>query len=108
MVVSLLPQPQEEDGSIDFAPVFRFVAQDGRAFTVKSDVASKPPEFVIGQAVPVVYQVKHPDEARIQSFLQLWFQPVMFGSVGFCSLAAAFGVLLFERRRGPRLNLSGK
>ena len=41
--------------------------------------------FDIGEAVAVLYDPSHPRDARIDSFFQLWFAPLILGFLGSCS-----------------------
>jgi hypothetical protein len=66
----------KSDGSsgndVVYSPVFQFVAEDGRSYTVESNSASRPPEFVVGQVVTVLYLPSDPMGARIETPWQIW------------------------------------
>lgn len=71
-----------------YAPVFQFVASDGRTYVVSSDVYGKESAFKYGDHVRVLYRHDHPESARIDAFAPLWTFPLVFGVVG-----AAFSVI---------------
>jgi hypothetical protein len=60
-------------------------------------VGSNPPRYTAGQVVPVLYKVGRPDVARIDSFLDLWFVPLMFGGVG--AIFAGIGAWVVRRNK---------
>jgi hypothetical protein len=77
-----------------YAPVFSFTAEDGKEYTVTSDVSSSPPDFSVGEAVRVRYDPPNPEGARIHTFFQTW------GSVVIPSLAGAIFVLVGSKLLG--------
>ncbi|MGD0732653.1 MAG: DUF3592 domain-containing protein [Terracidiphilus sp.] len=67
-IVRLEPVPDEENGAINYAPVFSFTSEDGKIHTIRSGVASNPPGFEEGEAVRVLYVKSNPEGAKIDSF----------------------------------------
>ena len=98
-VISLTHTHGGEQGEIDFAPVFIVSAKDGHQYTVTAGVASKPPEFHVGQSVPVLYKSDNPSEAKISTFIQLWFLPLAFGIMGIVMSLCGYGLLRYEHWR---------
>jgi hypothetical protein len=79
------------------SPVFRFTANNGMSFTVISNIAQIPSPWKQGDAVRVLYQQDHPENAHIDSFVQLWMPQVVVGIVG--GAFSAIPLLIFLRRR---------
>ncbi|HEY4010235.1 MAG TPA: DUF3592 domain-containing protein [Acidobacteriaceae bacterium] len=96
-----------EDGDEDttYRPVFTFVTRDGVTQTVKSNAGSNPPEFELGEGVPVRYRAADPSAARIDTFWQIWAFPVGFTVFG--CLAGLVG-WFFRWRVHKRLNAAPK
>jgi len=91
----------DNDGSVTFAPVFRFVAENGQVYTVESLNYSSPPAFSVGQVVPVVYVTPEPMSARLEIFWQLRAFETIFAIFSVCfPLGGLF--LLWRRRGGAR------
>jgi hypothetical protein len=65
-----------------YAPVFRFTAGDGKTHIHVSNMSTSPPGFSVGQQVRVLYQHGHPEDARIDSFFQLWLAECVLTVVG--------------------------
>jgi hypothetical protein len=91
-VVGLKPTHRVRRRRVTFAPVFRFVTEDGRPVTVVSHTSSNPPAFNLGEAVKVHYKKDHPDDALIDSFGQLWLGDIVFASAG--ALFTGIGLLI--------------
>ena len=89
----------DQHESITYAPVFTFKAADGASYTVSSDTGSSPAGFTAGDTVRVLYSPSNPAGARIDSFAQLWFTPMVLGCLGVGAIAAGLLLLYLERGR---------
>lgn len=58
-------------------------------YTIISTVSSSPPAFKVGETVTVLYEPGAPADGTIQSFLELWFVPMVLGILG-----AADGIVM--------------
>ena len=68
----------------------RYQTADGKDLTVLSSSPSFPAEFSIGDAVDVAYPAHAPEKARIVSFWQMWFTPILAAAMGGVFLAIWF------------------
>jgi hypothetical protein len=84
---------------ISYAPVFSFLTTDGRTITVTSGSSSSPPEFRAGEEVPVLYDRRDPENARINTFWQVWGMEITTGGMGaaICLLTGAWSASLRRR-----------
>jgi hypothetical protein len=89
-VVDNLPDV-DSDGDTVYKPRFVFTLSNGEEVSVQSQVGTSPPSFRKGQSVTVLYDPSSPQQARINSFMQLWggaviliAVAVIFLVVGFC------------------------
>jgi hypothetical protein len=64
------------------APIFRFTALNGMTFTVTSNIYERPSAWQLGGRLRVLYQEDRPENARIDSFWQLWMPQFVFGVLG--------------------------
>lgn len=51
----------------------------------RSIALGNPQRFRVGDHVPVIYEEKHPEQARLRSFTEIWFAPtigLLFGIAG--------------------------
>jgi hypothetical protein len=81
-VVKIEAHPDSEDNSGIYAPVLRFIASDGKAYTITSNISTSPPEFSVGQSVQVLYRQSDPEGARIATFGHLWLLPIVLAFIG--------------------------
>lgn len=87
------------EGSGTLAPVVEFTARDGRRVRFQSNLSSSPPDFAVGERVSVYYDEAHPDDARIDAFMHLWFVPTLMGGMGSMFGAVGFFTLYLPWRR---------
>jgi len=76
-------------------PVVRFQTQDGRTVEFETETGTTSFSQGPGEQVEVIYDPLKPEEARIKSFMMLWFRPLILGVVGFFMFAfGAFFALI--------------
>ena len=81
-IVGLNPVTNQEDGALNYAPVFKFIAEDGRTYTVTASFATNPPSFTVGQDIRVLYIKTNPAGAKLGYFWQLWFVAILCAGLG--------------------------
>jgi hypothetical protein len=79
-----------------YHPRVRFRA-NGREFVFVSSVGSSPASFRVNDAVQVYYNPENPDNARINSFGELWLLPLIFGSLGVVFSLVGIGPFVWQR-----------
>ena len=94
-ITALVPVSQHE---ITYAPVFSFKTADGQAWSVRSHTSSNPPDFAVNDSVTVLYDPSDPQHAQIDTFGQLWFVPILLGSMGTFSFIMAAGFVFTLRK----------
>jgi hypothetical protein len=99
-IVEMLPVEHKSDGDItvEYAPVFRFQAENGQSYTIRSSTSTNPPEFQTGDAVSVLYDRGDPKEATPDSFAQLWIVPVILVGIAIAHGLIGFVCLYLDRR----------
>lgn len=73
-------------------PVVRFQTRDGRTVEFESKTGTSSFSQGPGERVEVLYDPLKPEEARIKTFMMLWFVPLIFVVLGFFMFA--FGMLV--------------
>lgn len=96
---------RDSDGHIttNFTPEFTFTGADGKTYTVTSATSSNPPEFAEGQTVRVLYNPMNPGTARIDSFEQLWFAPILAGTFGIVLASVGYTWMYFRVKRNREI-----
>lgn len=85
-----------------YAPQVRFVTSDGQKHEFTSTVSSNPRGFEVGDKVTVLYDPAAPNTAQINTFLQLWFGPVLLAGMGFVFSTVGGGLLWGSSRQPMR------
>jgi Protein of unknown function (DUF3592) len=81
-----------------YAPVFEFADAAGKMHRVQSRVSSNPPDFAVGQPIGIRYERNDVEDARPDSFGQLWAISVVLGVAGAVMLGMGLVALRFVRR----------
>ena len=78
-------------------PVVRFQTQDGRTVEFESETGTNTFSQGPGEQVEVLYDPLKPEQARIKTFMMLWFAPLIFSVVGFFLFVfgSLFGLVAF-------------
>jgi Protein of unknown function (DUF3592) len=97
VIVGLSPTRPNRPSDRSRRPVFRFTTKEGRTITVVSNIAQRPSPWTFGDHVRVLYQPSHPENARIDSFAQLWEPQIVLGVVG--GAFSMIPLLILLRRR---------
>lgn len=65
-----------------YTPIVTYTPEAGLPVKFKGGFSSNPPSFSIGDAVEVLYDKANPADAKINSFMQLWFKTVFLSGTG--------------------------
>ena len=105
-IIALTPMIDSENQTTNYAPIFRFTANNGQTYTITASVASNPPGFDVGDPIKILYPKNEPENARIDSFGQLWFIPMVIAGIGLTHGLIAAAFLGLVRRRDKRVGVS--
>ncbi len=84
---------RDSDGDTMYKPVIEFTTADGRTLQFTSSVSSSSPSYSRGDAVKLYYAPANPEDARLDSFMEKYFLPLILSV--FASVFTLIGVLLF-------------
>ena len=76
MVVELKEQSDGQGGCCTYVPIVEF-AVNGQAYSIDGDTASDPPQYEVGQAVPILYAPASPNKAQINKWTERWLFPLI-------------------------------
>lgn len=80
-----------------YYPVVRFKTDKGEEFEERGKVGSSPPEHRQGETVSVIYNKANPKDWCVNSWLNLYFLPTLFGAFSAALLFAALVVGAYSR-----------
>jgi hypothetical protein len=106
-VVALKERYDSKSESIQYAPVFRFAASDGKAYTIASKISTDPASFAVGDTIEVLYRQNDPQTARINSFWQMWLVSTVLVCIGVALGLLGWVLLIFEHRRNQLMQQIG-
>src|SRR5688500_16944443 len=78
----------QRSGRNSARPVIGYTVDD-RKHEMVSEVWQSPPAYDVGDEVELLYFPDSPGDARIDSFIESWFVPMMFGGFGLALLLSA-------------------
>jgi len=84
-------------------PVVRFPTSARQAITIVGGTSSSPPAYDIGEQVRVYYDPAQPTHAFIDTYLERWFLPTLFGGFGVLFSLIGGGFLIFTALRNRRV-----
>jgi hypothetical protein len=93
----------DSEGDTNLCPNFLFVTADGNSHIVVSSTCTNPASFTEHERARIIFNPSNPDGAEINSFLQIWFIPLVMGSIGLAWSFVAVVLLFFERRISRRM-----
>ena len=98
------------DGS-GYRPEVRYTDAAGQVQQFLAGTSSDPPGYAVGEPVPVLYAPADPRTARIDSFVQRWLLPAIFGGFALLWLGIGLAPLAWralQRRRHRWLLAHGR
>lgn len=90
VVIDLEARWDSDDGGYTYYPRVWFATEGGRPYEFTGDGGSSPASFDVGEEVRVLFDPADPSQARIDSFMQLWFTPLLLAGMG--TVFSAFGI----------------
>ncbi|KAF3888029.1 MULTISPECIES: DUF3592 domain-containing protein [Nostocales] len=81
--------------SNSYYPLVKFTARTGETVVFESKVGSSSPKYTKGDRVEILYQPQKPNAAMINTWIHLWFFPIIFSTTG--SLSVLIGAALLAR-----------
>lgn len=80
---------------ITFSPVVRYTSAEGQTREFTSHHGSSPPEYSVGQTVPVTYNPSDPTKVEIDGFMERGFIEVVSGGLGL--VLCILGIIILFR-----------
>ncbi len=98
IVVRMDEQSDSEGGCCTYVPVMEYTV-DGQTYTMRGNTASDPPQYRVGEEVPILYDPAAPDKAQINRWSERWLMPlILIPSMLIAALVVNFFMLRAIRR----------
>ncbi|MCC6260105.1 MAG: DUF3592 domain-containing protein [Anaerolineales bacterium] len=91
-VVRLEARPGSKGGTV-YLPIFEFKTIDGQIITVPHDVASRPPNYRVGESVEILYNPANPQNAKLAGSSNFYMLPALLAAFG--AFAAVWFFVMF-------------
>lgn len=91
----------DSDGNSGYLyyPVVQFTSSSGGAVEFRGSTGASPPVYRKGERVTVLYNPETPDNARIDSFTDLWLGSLITGTIGLVFTCIGAGFLIVRAQR---------
>ena len=76
-VVSKTAEGLNLEPKVLYRPRIQFRTESGDTINFVARVASRPARYKIGERVTILYNPRHPAEARLPHFVEIWFVTLM-------------------------------
>ncbi|MCW1930367.1 MAG: DUF3592 domain-containing protein [Candidatus Kerfeldbacteria bacterium] len=81
-----------------YSPTVMYIDAQNSVHTFRAVSAQSPAIAPVGGTVSVYYNPQHPDQGILNSFVSLWFGPMMFGLAGAIELILALIFFLKSKK----------
>jgi hypothetical protein len=76
IVVELKEQSDADGGCCTYVPVVEYSVNE-QTYSMEGDTASDPPQYEVGEEVPILYDPSDPNKAQINKLLERWLFPII-------------------------------
>lgn len=90
----------DSDGDLLYKPKVIFTTLDGKQIEYVPNTGSNPSTHREGDTIAVYYKAANPQNAKIDSFMDLWFLSLIFGILGAIFSGIGGGIVVFRLRAG--------
>ena len=96
-------QSRSAEGNYMYSPEVSFVDAGGQTINFISNLSSSISTYTVGQKVSVLYDISNSQSAKINTFFQLWFGPIIMTVLGVIFFLVGL-LILIKRSTGNNIN----
>jgi len=89
-------------------PLVEFETKEGQILRFADGIGTIPPEYEVGENVPVLYDPAEPEKARVYSWKRIWFAPLFISAIGLLPILVGLGLALLMRPKDGVILPSGQ
>lgn len=90
---------RSSDGDYMYRPEISFIDTTGQTITFTSSISSSMPSYQVGEKVSVLYDKSNSQSAKINTFFQLWFGPIIMTVLGVIFFLTGLLILIKQKRK---------
>ena len=96
--VTSIVQGRSSKGQYMYSPEISFTDAEGKILSFTSNLSTNSPNYKVGEAVSVLYNKDNHQDAKINTFFQLWFGTIVLSILGVVFFVIGLFVLIFKFR----------
>lgn len=107
-VIRLREVPETENTGITYAPVIKYKDASGKEFTYESKHSSDPPDYEVGEKVPLIHDPADPEEVYVDSFREKWVLTIVLFICGIIVFPISIWMIFtgFRRNKPSKNNIN--
>lgn len=90
-----------EKSKKSITPIFEYTVKD-KQYTIQG-ASTRPDAYVIGDKEIIYYNPNDPEEAKIDTFMSLWFLPVFLSGFSIILITVMVLLILFSKKKPETL-----
>lgn len=98
-VVRIVQSRSSDNGNFMYSPEISFTDALGQTITFDSNISSSVSTYQVGEKVSVLYNKNNPQDAKINTFFQLWFGPILMTFLGAIFFIVGLLTLVFQAKK---------
>ncbi len=97
-IVGIEEERRRNSGDM-YSPVIKYKSISGDEYVYHSSTKTGYTSYKIGQEIELIYDKNNPQNARVNSFLDIWFLTIIMGVGGWASTIGGIVLLLFTLKK---------
>ena len=94
-----IEEEKRRNGGYMYSPVIKYKSVTGDEYIYDSNTKTGYTSYKIGQEIELIYDKNNPQNARVNSFLDIWFLTIIMGVGGWASTIGGTILLFFTLKK---------
>lgn len=94
-----IEEERRRNGGYMYSPVIKYKSVTGDEYVYRSTTKTGYTSYKIGQQIELIYDKSNPQNARVNSFLDIWFLTIIMGVGGWASTIGGIVLLLVTLKK---------
>lgn len=94
-----IEEEKRRNGGYMYSPVIKYKSVTGDEYIYDSNTKTGYTSYKIGQEIELIYDKNNPQNARVNSFLDIWFLTIIMGVGGWASTIGGIVLLLVTLKK---------
>lgn len=94
--VTDIVKSRSDKGQYMYSPEVSFTDPDGKVFSFTSNLSTNSPNYTVGETVSILYNKSNHQDAKINTFFQLWFGTMILSILGIVFFVIGLSILIYK------------